>query len=605
MLPVLLLLVPAAFAAWSVAKSQLEPAQFVFNNGTEVATLDPAVVTGVPEGRVLRAVFEGLTIKDPETLEPLPAMAESWEISEDGLVYTFHIRRGAKWTNGDDFTAHDFTYSWERFLNPLTGAEYAYQLWYVKGAKAYTTTVDASGAPALSFDTVAITALDDHTLRVELEAPTPFFLQLMAFYPMFPVNRRNIEEAKEMFPGETWRQEWLKPERIVTNGPYKVAFRRVNDRIRLVRNEDYWDADSVAFDTIDVLAVEAYQTGLNLYLNGDTHWVDKVPNMLVPRLMQREDFQPSPYFGSYFYRVNTTRPPFDDARVRRALALTIDRRKITEKITKSGQLPWYSFMPFGMPGYHYEEMVHEADPDGDYAATFRADQQEAIRLLAEAGYGPGLKPLPPIELHYNTSETHRDIAEVIADSWQRNLGITAKLLNQEWKVYLETQSNLEYDVSRSAWIGDYIDPNTFMDLFVTGGENNKTGWGNAEYDRLIEEAKYESDPQRRLELFSRAERILMDELPILPVYSYVTQNLLSPRVGGFPGNLLDEQFPKWWYLRSDAEMEAYRASRPEGYYDRLQAVDFPSPPDGVYPPNAPGGIFREGDPRRRLSPLSN
>src|SRR5690606_11133819 len=213
-----------------------------------------------------------------------------------------------------------------------------------------------------------------------------------------------------------------------------------------VRNENYWDADAVAFDTIDVLAVEAYQTGLNLYMNGDTHWVDKVPNILVPRLMQREDFQPSPYFGSYFYRVNTTRPPFDDARVRRALALPIDRRKVTEKITKSGQLPWFSFMPYGMPGYRYEEMVHSADPDGDYAATFRADQQEAIRLLAEAGYGPGLKPLPTIELHYNTSETHRDIAEVVADSWQRNLGVTAKLANQEWKVYLETQRNLEYDV---------------------------------------------------------------------------------------------------------------------------------------------------------------
>lgn len=604
-LPPVLLALPLLLAGWSLSKSQLPPADFTFNNGTEVATLDPAVVTGVPEGRVLRAIFEGLTVKDPQTLEPVPGMAESWTISEDKLTYTFNIREDAFWTNGDQLTAHDFVYSWERFLNPLTAAEYAYQLWYVKGAKAYTTTVDEdTGRPTLSFDTVGIRATDDFTLEVELEKPTEFFIQLTGFYPMFPVNRRNIEEAMEKYPGDAWKLEWLKPENIVTNGPYKVGFRRVNDRIRLVKNETYWDADSVAFQSIDALAIENYTTGLNLYLQGDAYWLDTVPNMLVPRLLEREDFSPSPYFGTYFYRVNVTREPFDDPRIRRALSLTIDRKRITEKVTKSGQIPWYSFVPYGNEGYTYAEMERQAQFDENYESSFAADCREAAALIAEAGYGPGGKPLPTIEILYNTSETHRDVAVVVADSWQRNLGLTAKLTNQEWKVYLGSQTNLDYDVSRSAWIGDYLDPNTFLDMFLTGGENNKTGWGNEQYDELIYAAKKERDPQQRFEYFRQAEAILMDELPVLPIYSYVTQNMLNPRVGGFPGNLLNEQFPKWWYLRSDEELDAHRATRPD-YYEDNAVVDAPGPAAGIYPPNAPGGRFPAGDPRHRLSPFKD
>ena len=605
--PLALLASVVGLAGWITARARLEPADFTFINGTEIATLDPATVTGVPEGRILRAIFEGLTIKDPETLQALPGMAERWEVSDDGLEYTFHIRRGARWTNGDEVTAHDFVYSWERFLNPETAAEYAYQLWYVEGAEAYTTSVTPDGRAANSFDTVGIRAPDDHTLEVRLKAPTPFFDQLTGFYPLFPVNRRNIEEAKAEFP-DSWQYQWLRPENIVTNGPYRVAERRVNDRIRLVKNESYWDADSVAFDSIDALAVEQYLTNLNLYLQGDADWINFIPNQLITRLLEREDFVPTGYFGTYFYRVNVTRPPLDDPRIRRALALTIDRQAITESITKSGQVPWYSFVPKGMLGYVSPEFLHDAAPGPDYEEGFARDVEEAKRLLAEAGFGPGGEPLPTIEILYNTSETHRDIAEVVADSWKRNLGLTAKLLNQEWKVYLDSQSTLDYDVSRSAWIGDYLDPNTFLDMFVTGGKNNKTGWGSAEYDRLIEEAGLEVDPDRRYELFRQAEAVLLEELPILPIYSYTTQNIVNPRMGGFPGNLLDEQFPKWWYWRSDEEVEAVRANYPRGEDGRFlpgyEHVELHGPPAGQYPPNAPGGAFPEGDPRRRLSPLT-
>lgn len=567
----------------SALSARLERADFVFNNGTEVQSFDPAIVTGVPEGRLLRHLFEGLYVKHPKTLELLPGMAESFELSPDGLDYTFHIRREARWSNGDPVTAHDYVWSWRRLLNPETAAKYAYQLYYVEGAEAFNTEVDELGDPLHDFDTtVGIRASDDHTLHVRLSSPTPYFRELLAFYPTFAVNRRNIEEAQERWPG-SWEIEWLKPENLVVNGPFRVAERRVNDRIRLVKNPDYWDADNVAFETVDVLAVEHYGTMLNLYLTGEVDWIDRIAPNVIPRLVGREDFQPQPYLGSYFYRVNVTKPPFDDVRIRRALALTIDRRAVVEKIMKCGEAPSFGFCP-PMPGYENAEMAHAALDDPD--AAFAADCERARELLAEAGFGPGGRRFPTMEIHYNTSEQHRDVAEVIANSWKSHLGIDVKLLNQEWKVYLDTQSNLAYDVSRSAWIGDYLDPMTFIDLFVTGGENNKTGWGNAEYDALVAEAYAEPDVERRLERIREAERILLDELPILPINYYVSRNLVNPRLGGFEENLLDEHWPKFLYWRDDAELAERRAAGRQG----VELVPARGPSEGLYPPSGRRGL---------------
>jgi oligopeptide transport system substrate-binding protein len=564
---ILLLSIPAG-ALYMARGAQLEQADFTWNNGTEVQTLDPATVTGVPEGKVLRAIFEGLVVKDSRTLEALPGMAESWDISDDGLVYTFHIRRGALWSNGDEFTADDFLYSFERFLNPRTAAKYAYQLWYVKGARAYSSEVDGNGNPKSDFASVGISKLDPYTLRIELESPTPFFLDLMGFYPLFPVNRRNIEEARQRFP-DSWQTQWLKPQYLVTNGPFRVLTRRVNDRIRLVKNELYWDKDNVAFDTIDVTAIEKDSTMLNFYLTGGAHYIDRVSTNVVTELLPREDFIPTPYLGTYFYRVNVSKPPFTDKRVRRALWLTIPRSTITEKIEKKGQAPAASLVP-PMAGYVS-------------AVAAEGDANEARALMAAAGFGPGGKPLPTIEIHYNTSEAHRDIAEVIAESWSRELGVNAKLLNQEWKVYLDTQSSLGYEVSRASWIGDYADPNTFLDMFVTGGGNNKTGWSNLDYDRLIREAGLELDKPKRMELLREAEAILMDELPILPIYYYVTQNVIDPRLGGLHPNVQDEHFPKFWYWMDDEELAAKRAAYPDD--GRHELVHSRGPSAGKYSPN--------------------
>jgi oligopeptide transport system substrate-binding protein len=570
--PFLLLAGLFAGALYLASSARLEPADYTFNNGTEVATLDPARVTGVPEGRIIKALFEGLVVKHPRTLEPMPGMAESWAISEDLLTYTFYMRRGAKWTNGDPVTANDFVYSWERFLNPATAAEYAYQLWYVSGAKEYTLEVDENGNPINSFDSVAIKAPNDYTLVITLSSPTPFFMDLMAFYPMFPVNRNGIELAMEKWPiNDEWEMRWLRPENLVTNGPYTIEYRRVNDRIRLKKNPGYWDADNVAMNTIDALTIEQAGTALNTYLTGSTHMIPNVLPNLIPQLLKREDFEPAAYLGTYFYRVNTTKPPFNDKRVRRALALTMNRKDIVEKITKAGQLPAFGLVPPGMTGY----VPASFKSSGEVAAKV-----EAKRLLKEAGYGPGLKPFPTMEVHYNTSEAHRDIAEVVAQTWRDTLDIDAKLANQEWKVYLDTQSTLGYDVSRSAWIGDYPDPNTFLDMFVTDGENNKTGWGDETYDQLIKDSAVEADPVARLELLRQAEAILMDELPIIPIYFYVTQNMVAPRLGGFYDNIQDEHFPKFLYWMSDEELAEKRAKQPSA----LKLVPDVGPSEGLYAP---------------------
>jgi len=428
---------------------------------------------------------------------------------------------------------------------------------------------------------LGISSPDAFTLEVELEDPTPFFLDLVGSYPLFPVHRETIESARERWP-ETWQVEWVRPENIVTNGPFRVVERRINDRIRLERNPVYWDADNVAMRTIDVLAVEHYGTMLNMYLTGEIDWIDRVASNLVTRLLRREDFTPEPYVATYFYRVDVTEPHLADRRVRRALALSIDRRAITESITKAGQIPSWALVPHGIPGYERAEMEHAPqEPNlAGYDAAFARDCERARELLAEAGFGPGGADFPTMEIHYNTAEAHRDIAGAVADGWKRHLGIDAKLLNQEWKVYLDTQANLDFQVSRSSWIGDYADPNTFLDLFVTGGENNRTGWGEERYDRLIEAARKESDPERRLELLHDAEELLMEELPVLPVYTYVTQNMRRPRLGGFHENRLDEHFAKFLYWMDDDELAARRAAQPAEW----ELVEPGGPAEGLYAP---------------------
>ena len=551
----LLLVLPVAFALLALARrAKLERADFVFNNGNEVSSLDPTTVSGQSEGRVVSALFEGLTVKHAETLAPLPGVAEAWEVSRDGLGYTFHLR-AARWSNGDELNSEDFVWSWRRLLEPETAAPYAHLLWCVRGAEEYSRAEPDSAERAALWPEVGIRARDASTLEVELEHPTPYFLALTSFHPLYPVHRASLAHFQQRFP-ERWQSEWIRPGHLVSNGPYKLRDRRVNDRLRLVKNPEYWDARAVAFQTIDVLAVEHAGTALNLYLAGEVDWLDRVPAQLVPHLRARPDFEPAPYLATYFYRVNTTRPPFDDRRVRRALALAIDRRALCDKILQKGERPSWSLTPLGLAGYPRPEMAHTsvAADSSDHEAALAKDREEARALLAATGFGRE-RPFPALEILFNTSETHRDLAEVIAAGWSSALGIEVKLANQEWKSTLDSQQNLRYDVSRSSWIGDYADPNTFLETFVTGGENNRTGWGNARYDELVAEAAREGDPARRMELLAEAEALLLEDLPILPIYGYVSQNLVNPRLGGFFANVQDEHPMKFWHWKSTGGKE--------------------------------------------------
>ncbi|MBI1246786.1 peptide ABC transporter substrate-binding protein [bacterium] len=613
----------------------LPPAEFTFANGTEIQTVDPAKSSGVPEGRIIDSIFEGLYRKlpdphDPEQMIPLPALATSHDLSEDLKTYTFHIRQGVQWTNGDPVTSYDWTFSWLRFLHPESRSQYAYQLWYVKNAKKYTTvelaegdkveieladrpdeaqmfprgtmisgilkkidkfeekltgkfngedvepvmltwlvyTVDCvpekegkpdwdgpltqrvfyvKGTPSqflkdfpdaeaamhvlYHFSQVGIRALDSKTLEIELESPTPYFLELASFYPMHPVNRTCVEQYG--YPN------WTKPENIVTVGPYEIKERRIRDRIRLEKSPTYWDADNVHLKTIDALAVQSDTTQLNMYMSGQLDWATTVPNSALDELRlldvkkhknperkdERDDLLMAPMLSTYFYRVNTTRPPLDNPKVRRALSLAINKQEIVDHVTRGGQIPAGSLVPPGVVGY-----------DGPDAEVY--NPEKAKELLAEAGFPDG-KGMRPIEILYNTNEGHRSIAEVIQQQWKKTLHIEVKLRNVEWGVYLTMQRELDYDVCRAGWIGDYPDPNTFLDMFVSGGENNETGWSNKAYDKLIEEASTEPDPQKRFSILKDSEEILVEEMPILPVYFYVSVNMVRPYIKNFYPNLQD------------------------------------------------------------------
>jgi oligopeptide transport system substrate-binding protein len=560
------LLVGISAAALSLTGgSRLTPADFVFNNGGEVTTLDPHTATGVPENRLLRAIYEPLVSRDPRSLAPVPGAAE-WQTLDGGARYRFSLQEGARWSNGDALTAADFVWSFRRILTPATGAPFAYLLDCVEGAEAFRT-----GATD-DWSTVGIQAIDERTLELRLSTKT-VLLELLALPTFSPVHRASLERARAEHP-DTWQIEWLRPEKLVTNGPFYVAERRINDRIRLRRNEHYWDRDSVAFRSIDALAIEHWGTALNLYLTGEVHWLDgTLPYELLSELQDREDYQSSEYLGTYFYRLNVTRPPFDELLVRQALSAAVDRQAICDGIARGGQKAALGLVP-GIG------RLRAYNPPRFQRAY---NLERARGLMQEAGYyGPDPKPFPPIAIHFNNSELHRDIAEFVAAGWREAFDIEVRLTPQEKKSYLDAQFNLDYDVSRSSWIADYIDPGTFLEIFTSGNENNRTGWGDAEYDRLVAEALATPRRNQRFDLFREAEQILLDDRPFIPIFHYSSQNLVSPRLGGFSNNVLNEHFAKSWYWLDETELDAKRAGLRAG----TKAVRNPSgPAAGLYSAN--------------------
>ena len=501
----LLVLPPAVWVFHAASRARLPRADFVFVNQGEVSSLDPARATGIPEGRILTALYEGLTTLHPRTLELLPGCAERWETSTDGRTVIFHLRKGLRWSDGSRLTAWDFLRSWRRLLDPVTASPYAYLLWEVEGARAFTTNGHDPETGVLG-----LSALDPRTFRVRLAHPSPTFLKKTAFYPLFPVKEKGESST---------------PARLVSNGPFRLELRRLKDRIRMMRNPCYWDASAVRLRTVDALAVPSAMTALNLYLTDVVDWVNNVPPMVLPHVKRRPDFTLSPNLGTNFLRFNTTHPPLNDARVRRAIFLAVDKERIIRYVLKAGQRPADSFVPPGIPGY-IPPHTTSFNPAG------------ARSLLARAGFPEG-HGFPELDLLYSSDETNRAVCEVIALELRRNLGIRIHPAAQERKGYFVSQNSLAYHLCFCSWLGDYLDPSTFLDVFRGGSGNNRTGWKNGRYDRLLAEAELETDPVRRAALLSKAETILLQEMPLAPLYFRTTTNMIKEGWEGYYDNLQD------------------------------------------------------------------
>ncbi|NAW70032.1 oligopeptide ABC transporter substrate-binding protein OppA [Vibrio sp. V27_P1S3P104] len=519
-----------AFAANVPPGTKLaEIQEIVRGNGTEVATIDPHKSQGVPESHVIRDLLEGLVNQDADG-NVIPGVAESWETT-DNQTYTFHLRKEAKWSNGDPVTAQDFVYSWQRALDPATASPYA---WYMEYTKIKNAKEIVAGKKDKS--TLAVKALDDHTLVVELEKAVPYFVMMTGHTTMTPVHQKTIE---------TYGDNWTKPEHFVGNGAYVVNRWVVNERLVLTRNEQYWDNAHTVINKVTFLPIENQVAEMNRFLAGEIDITYELPIEHFRRLKKEypESVSVVGNLCTYYYSFNTKKKPFDDVRVRKAISYAIDRNIVTDAIMAQGEKPAYFLTPEITAGFHPE-----------YPAYGKMSQKErnaeAARLLKEAGYGKG-NPLK-FSLLYNTSENHKKIAVALGSMWKKTLGLDVTLENQEWKTYLSSKDQGDFEVARAGWCGDYNEASSFLTLMMS---NNTTGgqhWGNTDYDAIIMKALTSTSESERQENYAQAEALIAKEMPIAPIYQYVKSRLLSPKVGGFPSNNPEEKiYSKDLYIKAE------------------------------------------------------
>ena len=530
MLATVILLAACSGGESNVASGNREGILY-FGNGSEPQGLDPHVVTGVPEHFIIGALFEGLAAKNPYTLEPEPGVAQSWDISEDGRVITFHINPRAMWSNGESMTAADYVWSWQRLLSPALGSEYAYMLYPVKNAR------DFNKGAITDFAEVGVTALDDLTLQVTLDERTPYFIQLMDHYSTFAVHRPTIEKFGQMTDRYT---PWTRVENMVSNGAFRLRDWQLYRRIEVEKSDTYWDRDNVKLNGIVFYPTENVVSEERMFRVGQLHYTGSVPLGKIPVYQEMADspYRQAPYLGTYYYLLNTTRAPTDNLKVRQALSMAVDRDSLNKNVLKGTNLVAYSITPPDTLGYYPPKL-------------FSHDVAGARRLLAEAGYPDG-RGWPGLELTYNTSEDHRKIAVALQQMWKDALNIEVTLTNQEWKVYLDSITQMDFQIARRGWIGDYVDPNNFLDLFLTGGGNNSTGFADPRYDDLIlRKAPQAATREARYAVFHEAETLLMEQMPIIPVFTYTSKHLIHPSVNGMPPNLMDWANFKYVWLDRD------------------------------------------------------
>lgn len=487
-------------------------------NGAEVQSLDPHLAGGSVDHNVLSALFEGLVTLDEETMQPRPGAAERWELSPDGLVYTFHLRPGARWSNGDPLTARDFLYSFRRALTPTLGSEYKDALFPVKNAEAY-----AHGR-LTDFAAVGFRVRDDTTLEVTLERPTAYFLTVLRANVCFPVHAASVERGGARFDDRT--AKWTRGTPLVSNGPFRFREWKDHQHILVEKNPNYWDAAKVRLNQIYFYPSESTQNQELAFRAGQLHTTWDVPLSKIeaykkdaPALLRVE-----PYIESYFFRFNTKHRLFSDVRLRRALALAIDREAIVKNILRGGQTVATALTPTGLAGY--------VPP-----VTVTHDVATAKRLLAEAGYPDG-KGFPVIELTTISSEINQRIAEALQQMWRRDLGLEVQITQKEFKVLLDAFDTLDYTIARGRWIGEYPDPLTYLSIFTSGNGVNGTGFSDPVYDGMIEIAAREPTAAARLAALQRAEVYLLDKMPIAPIYWGSRTTLVAPSVHGWKNSPL-------------------------------------------------------------------
>lgn len=482
-----------------------------FWNSSEPRSLDPHKTTGAIEANINNNLYESLTTADPITLAPRPGMAERWEAVDQARKWIFYLRHNAKWTDGHAVTAHDFVWSWQRAVNPQTASPYVSMLYYVRNGKE----ISKGRLPPSA---LGVRAIDDFTLEVEMEQPAAFFIKMVSISFFAPLPKWTIEQ---------YQDRWTRPENIVTNGPFTLKEHKPYDQIVLIKNQQYWDAANVKLEKAFIYPIDNFATGLNLYKSGeiDTMQSGNIPLPFIKALKNKEDYVKGAYFTTVYFSFNIKRAPFTDARVRKALGMAINKEAITEKLLGRSDLPADAFVPPGIEGYS-----KVAGP------TYSPEQ--ARKLLAEAGFTNG-KDLPKVTLYFAAVESNRQIAEAVQLMWKEALNIDVVLQSEEWQTLQARRERRDFDLLLGTWIGDYLDPNTFLDLFATYSSNNRPGWINDSYTKLIEAANAEPDEKQRFKILAQAENLLLDEMPIVPIYHPALSYMKKPFVDGWYANLFD------------------------------------------------------------------
>lgn len=511
-----------ALALIAGAQPLAEKQELHRGNAAEPNSLDPHRSEGVPSANILRDLFEGLTTEAPDG-RVIPGVAERWTVSDDGLHYRFHLRDTARWSNGDALTAEDFVYSLRRSVDPATGSNYSKVFEPVRHAG----DIIAGRRPPSD---LGVSAVDGRTLDIHLTHPAPYLLGLLTHSAAYPVHRASVEQHGNTF---------ARAGRLIGNGAYVLDQWVIQSRIALVRNPHYWNDDETVIDRVVYYPTENQASEFKRYRAGELHWTDVIPKNQIRWIREHlpQEFRASPYLGTYYYGFNLDREPFRESpALRRALALAIDRETLTDKLLATGEVPAWGWVPPGIHGY-----PRPALPWGSWSKAQRL--AEARRLYAEAGYTAD-EPLE-VELLYNTQDDHRKIAIAVAFMWRQALGVRTTLINQEWKVFLQNRRfGRITEVFRAAWISDYADPYSFLELFRSDNNLNDTGYANADYDRLLNAAAAEAGADRRAQLMALAEQQLLDDLPIAPIYHYVSARLVKPEVRGWRANPLDHHYTR-------------------------------------------------------------